>query len=101
VSEVHSEPELISPSAVVSAKDAFAARGLLALISSEDVTPTLGARPDIGPHHSRSLSDATQLTRFGDVPYADATITQPAVTQRTTELLRHYRYEVAPWVGFI
>jgi hypothetical protein len=96
---VHSDPEAISP-VVVNDKDAFAARGLLALISSEDVTPTLGARSGIGPHHGRTASDATPLTRFDDATYADVTITQLVATQGTTELLRHYRYEVAPWVSF-
>lgn len=96
--EGHSDPEVISP-VLVSDKDAFAARGLLALISSEDVTPALGARSDIGFHHDRRASDSTPLTRIDDNPYANVTITQPAATERTTELLRHYRYEVAPWVG--
>jgi hypothetical protein len=96
--EGRSDPEVISP-VVVSDKDAFAARGLLALISSEDVTPALGSRPGIGFHHDRTASDYTPLTRIDDNRYANATNTQPAATQRTTELLRHYRYEVAPWVG--
>lgn len=96
--EAHSDPEVISP-VVVSDKDAFAARGLLALISSEDVIPTLGARSGIGFHHDRTASDSMPLTRVDDALYSDVAITQQVSTQRITELLRHYRYEVAPWVG--
>lgn len=93
---LRSDPEVISP-IVVSDKDAFAARGLLALISSEDVTPTLGARPGIG-FHGRMTSGSTPLTRIDENSYTDVTTTRPAASKRTTALLRHYRYEVAPWV---
>lgn len=93
---LRSNPEVISP-IVVSDKDAFAARGLLALISSEDVTPTLDARPRIG-FHGRTTSDSTPLTRIDENSYTDVTTTRSAASKRTTALLRHYRYEVAPWV---
>ncbi|QGA18804.1 hypothetical protein EYB26_006489 [Talaromyces marneffei] len=93
---LHSEAEAISP-VIVSDKDEFAARGLLALISREDVAPVLGERLGIDPHRGRTASDATPLTSFDNASY-DIAITRPATTQKTTELLRHYRYEVAPWL---
>lgn len=104
----HPQPAI----AVLSDKDESAVAGLLALGTS--TTETMG--PDLSlseftispPARERSLAQVMTPINFADYSvsfspsqHPQATALDPEMSPtESLELLRHYRYEVAPWVRF-
>jgi hypothetical protein len=98
--------------AMFSDKDESAVAGLLALGTS--TTETIGPEISLSeftispPARERSLAQVMTPINFTDYPLVFSpgqlprhTAFNPEMTPtETLELLRHYRYEVAPWVRF-
>jgi hypothetical protein len=100
--------------AMFSDKDESAVAGLLALGTS--TTDTIGPEISLSeftispPARERSLAQVMAPINFTEYPVAFSpgqhqlpqhTAVSPEMTPtETLELLRHYRYEVAPWVRF-
>lgn len=96
--------------ALFSDKDESAVAGLLALGTS--TTETIGPALNLSeftispPARERSLAQIMTPVNFPDysVPISPSQLAQPMAANselsptETLELLRHYRYEVAPWV---
>lgn len=100
-----------APTSSFSDKDESAVAGLLALGTStnETIAPSMGFSEFAisSPNKDRSMNQVTTPARYNDLsmPFSPGQIPTASPlnmaisSTQTLELLRHYRYEVAPWVS--